>query len=129
MLNLAGLCVLVPDDTNGFAGTFAGPRVGGSPLPPHGQAAAVPDSAITIDGLETLEVALQFAAKIAFDQHFVSSDGLDDVVDLVRGQVLRPQIWIDVGLFKDASGRARPNPVDIRERRFDAFFGRNLNSK
>jgi len=87
LLNLAGLCVLVADNTNGLAGALACARVGGSTLAPHGQAAAVPDSAITIDGLEALQVALQLAAKIAFNQHLVAGDRLDDFVDLMRRQI------------------------------------------
>ena len=128
MLNLARLGVLVPDDAHSLARALAGARVGGSPLAPHRQTAAVPDSTITIDRLEALEITLQFAAEIAFNQHLVARDRLNDLVDLVWRQVLRAQVWIDIRLFQNALRGTRPDPVDVGERRFDAFIGWNLNS-
>jgi len=128
VLNLAGFRVLVADDANGLAGTLACARVGGRPLAPHGQTASVPDSAITIDRLEALQITLQFAAKIAFNEHLVTSDCLNDLVDLMRRQVLRAQVRIDIGLFQNALRSARSDPVDIGQRRFDALIRWNLNS-
>jgi len=126
VLNLAGFRVLVSDDAHSFAGTLACARVGGSPLAPHGQTAAVPDSAIAIDRLEALQITLQLAAKIAFNQHLV--DGLNDLVDLVRRQILRAQVRINIGLFQNALRRARSDAVDVGQRRFDALICWNLNS-
>ena len=88
----------------------------------------MPDSTITIDRLEALEITLQFAAQIAFNQHLVARDRLNDLVDLVRRQVLRTQIWIDIGLFQYALRPARSDSVNVGQRRFDAFIGRDLNS-
>jgi len=128
LLNLAGLCVLVPDNANRLAGTFPGARVGGSPLAAHGQAPAVPDSTITIYRLKALQIALQLATKIAFDQHLVAGNRLDNFVDLMRRQILRPQVRIDIGLFQNALRPARSDPVDVGQGRFDAFIGWNFNS-
>ena len=87
------------------------------------------DAAITIDGLEPLQISLQFPAQIAFDQHFVAGNGLDDLVDLVRGEILRAQVRVDVRLLEDALRGARPDAVDVGQRRFDAFVRRNFNSQ
>ena len=81
----------------------------------------MPDSAITIDRLKALQIALQFAAKIAFDQHLVAGDRLNDLVDLLRRQILRAQVRIDVRLFENALRRARADAVNVGQRRFDAF--------
>ena len=88
----------------------------------------MPDSTITIDRLEALEITLQFAAQIAFNQHLVARDRLNDLVDLMRSQVLRAQVRIDIGLLQNPLRGARSDPVDVGQRRFDAFIGRNLNS-
>jgi hypothetical protein len=128
LLNLAGLGVLVANHTNGLAGTLTRARVGGSSLAPHGQTATMSDSAITIDRLQALQVTLQFAPKVPFDQHLVARDCLNDLVDLMRRQVLRAQIRIDIGLLQNALRCTRSDPVNVGQRRFDAFIGRNLNS-
>ena len=67
-LNFACFRVLVADDADRLARTFAGARVGRGALAAHRQAAAMPDPAITIDRLQTLQIALHFAAQIAFDR-------------------------------------------------------------
>ena len=70
-----------------------------------------------------------FAAQIAFDQHLVARDRLNDLVDLLRRQILRAQVWIDIGLFENAFRRARSDSVNVGQRRFDAFIRWNFNSK
>ena len=42
------------------------------------------DATITIDRLQTLEIALHFAPEIALDRQLVVRDRLDDFVDLLR---------------------------------------------
>jgi hypothetical protein len=54
---------------------------------------------------------------------------VNDFVDLLRGQIFRAQIWIDVRLFEDASGRGQPDSVNVSQRRFDAFIRWNFNSE
>ena len=89
----------------------------------------MPDAAIAIDRLEPLQVALQFPPEIPFDQHLVARDRLDNFVDLMRRQILRAQIRIDIRLLQHPLRRARSDSVDVSQRRFDAFIGRNLNSQ
>ncbi len=38
------------------------------------------------------------------------------------------QIWVDIGLLKDALGRAGADTIDIGQRRFDAFLCGNFNT-
>ena len=106
-LNFAGLGFLVADHADGLARTFAGAGICRSSLAAHRQAAPVPDAAITIDRLEPLQVALHFAAQIALDLDLVARDRVNDFVDLLRRQILRAQIRIDVRLLENPLGRAR----------------------
>ena len=89
----------------------------------------MPDSTITIDGLEAFQVTLQFAAKIALDQHLVARDRLDNFVDLMRGEVPGAQVWIDIRLLQDAFCSARSNSVNVGQRSLDPFVRWNLYSK
>ena len=73
------------------------------------------DATIAIDRLEALEVALDIAAKVAFDQEIVGGDGLDDLVDLLNRKVLRADIAVDVGLFEDLLRPGWPDAVNIRQ--------------
>ena len=65
------------------------------------------NAAIAIDRLQTLQVALQLPAQIAFDQKLVRRNRLNDFVDLLRRKIFRPEIGIDVRLFENALRRAR----------------------
>src|SRR6201999_1846323 len=66
-LNLTGLGVFVTNHADGLARTFARPRVGRSALATDRQPAAMPDSAIAINRLKPLKIALHFTPQIAFD--------------------------------------------------------------
>ena len=89
----------------------------------------MPDAAITIDRLQTLEIALHFATQIAFDRDLVARDRMNNLVQLLWRKVFGAQIRIDIGLIENALGDRRPNPINIRKRRFDALTRRNFNSK
>ncbi len=89
----------------------------------------MPNAAVTINCLQTLEVALQFAAQIAFDQELIPRDRVNDVVQLLRREFLRAQVRINGGLLEDPLRGRRPDAVDVRQRRFDALVGRDFNSK
>ncbi len=89
----------------------------------------MPNAAVAIDGLKPLQVTLQFAAKIAFDQSFIVSDCVDDVIDLLRRKVFRAQIWVNPRLLENPFCGTRPDSVNVREGRFDAFVGGNFDSK
>ena len=87
------------------------------------------DAAVTIDRLKAFQVALHFPTQIAFNLDLVVGDGVNDFVDLLGRKLFRPQIWIDVCLLEDALRHARADPVNVSERRFDAFVRWNFNSE
>jgi hypothetical protein len=77
-LNFSCLSVFVADDPNGFARTFARARVRAGALASNGQTASMPNPAIRIDRLQTLEVALHFTAQIAFNRDLVARNRMND---------------------------------------------------
>jgi len=87
------------------------------------------DAAVAIDRLEALQIALQLAAKIAFDDDAILADRADDRADLLGRKIFRANVRIDVGLLEDALGGLRADAVDVGQRRFDAFVAGNINSK
>ena len=89
----------------------------------------MPNAAITIDRLQSLQVALEFAPQIAFDFDLVVRNRVDDVVQLLRFQTFRAQIGIDICLLQNPLRCGRPDPVNVRERGFDAFVCWNFNSE
>src|SRR3954447_19293926 len=89
----------------------------------------MPNAAITVDGLEPLQVSLQFPAQIAFDRDLVVRNCVNDFVDLLRRQVLGAEIPVDIGLLEDPLRGRRPDAVNVSQRRFDAFVRRYFNSQ
>ena len=87
------------------------------------------NAAIAIDGLQALEIALNFPAEIAFDDDLLRADRLDDVVELFRRQAFRAGVRIHVGLFEHFLREARADAVDVRQGRFDAFVAGNFNTE
>ena len=75
------------------------------------------------------KMRLHFTAQIAFDRNLVARDRMNNFVQLLRGKILGAQIRVDIGLIENALRNRRPDPVNIGERRFNAFIRRNLNSK
>jgi hypothetical protein len=89
----------------------------------------VPDAAIRIDRLETLQIALHVAAQVALDLELVVRDRMNDFVQLLRSKILRAQVGIDVRLLENAFGRALADSVDVGQGRLDAFVRWNFNSE
>ena len=89
----------------------------------------MPDTAITIDRLQALQVALHIAAQIAFDLDFVVRDRVNDLVQLLRRQLFRPQIRVDVRLLQNPLGCAQADSINVSKRRLDALLCWNFNSK
>ena len=78
-------------------------------------------SAIAVDGLETLQIALDLTAKIAFDHDLLGGDGGDDGTDLLGREFLGAGVWVDIGLLKDPLGGLEADTINVNERGFDAL--------
>jgi hypothetical protein len=98
-------------------------------LTADGQTFAMPDAAITIDRLQTFQIALYFAAQIALNFHLVVRNCVNDLIQLLRGKIFRAYIRVDVGLLENAPRCAKPDSVDIGQGYLDAFVRWNFNSE
>jgi hypothetical protein len=87
------------------------------------------DAAIRIDSLQTFQIALYIAAQIAFDLQLVVCDGVNDLIQLLRRKIFRPDIWVDIRLLENAPRGAKTDSVDIRQRYLNAFVCWNFNSE
>ena len=121
-----GLGSRVADDADGFAGAFAGARIGLGALAPDRQAAEVADAAVTFDALEALEVHPDLAAQIAFDDVFAVLDGVDDLRKLLLGEILGADGGINIGLGQDDFGVGGAEAIDVAQGHINAFVGRNF---
>ena len=86
------------------------------------------NAAVAVDRLETLQVCLNFTAQIALDGQLARGDRLNDVIQLLRRQILRAHVRFDVRLFEDLLRGARTNSVNVGQRRVDTFVAGNFNS-
>lgn len=128
-LNFSGLGIWVALNADHLAGTLAGARIRAGALSAHGEAAAMADSPMTIDGLKAFEISLHLAAKVALDDNVQAGNCVNDFVDLLRRQFLRADIGVNIGDFENAFGVARADTVNVGQRRFDAFIAGNFYSK
>ena len=86
-------------------------------------------AAITSDCLKALQVTLNFAPKITFDQQSTGVYCMHDLPELLGCQAFSADVRIDVRLLKDLFSRPRADAVNVRQRSFDAFISRYINSK
>jgi len=122
------LGVLGSDHADRLTRAFTGAGIGGGALTANRKVAAVTDATVAVDRLEAFQVDLQFASKIAFDLQFAGGNRLDDLVELLRREVLRPGIRVDVDLLEDLLCSTRADPVNVWQGRFDAFVAGNFYS-
>ena len=108
-------------DADGLARALASAGVGLGALTADGKAAAMANASVAVDGLEALEIGLKFPAEIAFDGELANGDRLDDLVELFRGQILRPHIGVDVSLIEDFFRGTGSDSINVWKRSFDPF--------
>ena len=87
------------------------------------------DPAVTIDRLQAFQVSLNVAAQIALDLNFVVGNRVNDLVDLLRRQILGAGVRVDVSLLEDPARTGETDPVNIGQRRFDALVRWYFNSE
>jgi hypothetical protein len=72
---------------------------------------------------------LYVAAQIALDFNLVIRDRVNDLIQLLRRKIFRPDVWVDIRLLENAPRSAKTDSVDIRQRYLDAFVCGNFNSE
>jgi len=68
---------------------------------------------ITIDRLQSFQISLNVAAQIALDLDLVVADRVNDFVDLLRREILGPQIRVDVCLLENPPRSRKADPVNV----------------
>jgi len=128
-LYFAGFGVRIALHTHGAAGAFPGPRIGLRPLPTYRQSTTMADTPIAIDGLQTLQVGLQLAAKIPLNEDLAAVDRLNDQIQLLGRKVFCTNIGIDVREFEDLLCVLRSDSINIRKRGLNSFVAGDVYSK
>jgi hypothetical protein len=79
------------------------------------------NATVAVDRLKALQVALDVTTEITFNQQTARGDGLDDLIEMFRAEVLGEHIWGDVRVFEDLFGGTWADPVDVRKGGLNAF--------
>src|SRR5689334_20662944 len=109
----AGFGCWAAHHADGLARAFAGSGVGLSALAANRQAAQVANTSIALDALQALKVHTDFAAQVAFDYVFAVLNGMNDLRELLLGQILGADARVNLGFCENIAGIARANPIDI----------------
>ena len=102
-------------NADGLALALAGTGVGARALAADREAAEVAETAVALDRLEALQVLGDVAAEVAFALIAHADDVLDDLVELLLGEVLRPHGGIEAEGLADLGGPAGADTVDVAE--------------
>jgi len=99
--------------------TLACPRVGAAPLATYWQTATMPHPAIRANLTEALDIQLNLTAQIAFGRN--RRNKIAQRLDLRFRQIFDSDIRANARPREYSLTCRPPNPVDIRERNFDAL--------
>ena len=77
---------------------------------------------------QALDIHRDFPAQIALDAHFLVDD-VTNAVDFVVSQVTHSCIRVDIGALEKLLARMQPNPEDVRQRRLNTLFAREIDSR
>ena len=80
------------------------------------------DATVAVDGLEALQIAGDLAAEVTLEHPLVLGDEVEDLVELLFGEVLRPHVGIQSGLFDEEIGPRGTDAVDVTEGVRDFLF-------
>ena len=97
----ASLRVRIPLHADSLTRALASAGVGLRALAAHRQPAQMPDTAITLDGLQPFEVQSDFTAQIAFDDVLAFLNRVSYLRQLLFIEILRAKGRVDVGLLQD----------------------------
>jgi hypothetical protein len=88
----------------------------------------MPNTAVTIDSLQALQITLHFTPQITFDRDFVVRDSVNNFVQLLRGKIFGAEIWINIRLLENTFRCTPADAVNVGKGRFNAFLRGDLNS-
>src|SRR5438477_10330461 len=124
----AGFSGGVTDHADRLARALTGAGIGLRSLAADRQPTQVTDPAIAFNALQTFQIHADFPAQISFDHVLAILNGMNDLRELLLGQVLGAQAGIDIGAGENLFGVGRADAINITQRDFDAFVGWNFYS-
>ena len=84
-------------------------------------------AAVRADLDEPLDVQRRLATEVALDL-VAPIDQLAEAVDLLLGEITDAGVRIDVRLRQDLLAGRQADPIDVRERHFDALLTRDIDT-
>ena len=84
------------------------------------------DAAIGFDALQSLEIHADLAAQVALDDVLAILNGVNDLRELLLGQILGADARVDIRLSQDDFRVAGANAVNVAERNVDALVRRDF---
>ena len=99
------------------------PRIRARALTPCRHAPAMPETAVTSDIHQALDVHCDFTTQVTFDPHLLVDD-FTNAVDLVVRQVPHARIRAHIRALEELLAGMEPDAKDIRQRRFDSLVAR-----
>ena len=124
----AGLGSWAPHDTHRLARPLARAGVGLGSLSPHRQTAQVTDATIRFDALQSFEIHTDLSAQIAFNDILAILNGVNDLRELLLGQILGANARINICLGQDDFCVAGADAVDVAECNVDPFARRDFHT-
>jgi len=87
----------------------------------------MPETAVTPDVHQALDVHRDFATQITLDSHLFVDD-FTNSVDFVIRQIPHARVRVDVRSLEQLLARMEPNAEDVRQRRFNSLIARKIDS-
>lgn len=128
-LDLSSLGVRIALNADSLTRTFACACIRLRALTTNGEATAMPDSAIAVNGGQPLEMRLLLATKVTFSDEFHGLDHLNDHSDLLVREFARSDVRIDIASGEDFSTEGKTDAINIRQRVFDLLFVGDIDSE
>jgi len=127
-LDLTLLRIWIADHTDCPATALTGAGIGLGALTSNGKTSAVADATIALDLSQTLEVTLLLSAQVALNHDIVALDDVNDLRELLVGELTSTNVRINSSLNEDFTCGAIPDPINIREGSLNSLIVWNLDS-
>ncbi len=86
------------------------------------------DAPITFNSLQAFQIHAQFAAQIPLNHIFTLLDGMNDLGQLLFGEVFSPNLRIDGRLLDNGLGINRAETINVAEGNVDPLLAWNVNT-
>jgi hypothetical protein len=87
------------------------------------------DAAVAVDGLEALEIGGDVTTEVAFDVPLPVRDDVENLVELLLGEVRSAHVGVKAGVLDDEAGPRGTDAVDVTKREGDLLLRRDVDTK